>query len=501
MAPLQSETSIDAVYRGPVNLAMSAARGAVTTLGGQAIRLFIQLASLSVLARVLSPSDSGSFAMVLSIVGVASVLGDFGLSLSAIQSQTITHQQRSNLFWTNILLGAVLSLTIFLCSPLVAAFFGKPELGDVMRVMSISFLINALAPQFRAEMTSRLRFRALASTDLVVQTVGLAVAVICAIAGAGYWALVAQQMAVAVVSVLILAILARWLPALPKRVREMRPLYTFGLHTLITQVVNYITSNVDNILVGKFFGSEALGIYSRAYQIFNLPLAQFAAPMTRVALPVLSRLNSSPRYSLYIERAQLLLSYCFCGFFFVLAVLASPIVNIVLGPRWSGAVPVVTILAIGGVFQSLGYVYYWIFLSRARTGLQLKYGLIGRGAMIALMCAGVVWGPIGVAIGSSLGQAALWIVITIFAIPKTGVDTKRLVRIAIRPVAIYAVLLAIALPASLIVTINWNPWLQLCLLCAAIVVYFGCVWLVFASVRSDVSLIWDTIRRASGRGR
>ena len=437
--------------------------------------------------------------MVLSIVGIAAFLGDFGLSMASIQSQTITQAQRSNLFWTNAALGLVLSAAIYLLAGPIAAFYGRPELVSVTQVVSISFLINALGPQFRAEMTSKLRFKWLAATDVSAQIVGLLVAIIAALAGWGYWALVTQQLVVAFVTLVVLVIGAGWFPSLPSRRAAMRALYTYGINILGVQTVIYITSNIDNLLVGKFSGAAALGVYSKAYQIFRLPLLQIAAPMTRVALPILSKLQGDPRYDAYVLRAQVILSYSFGGVFFVLAAVADPAVRILLGPKWDAAVPIFAILAIGGVFQALGYVYYWIFLSKALTAMQFRYNLISRSLMVAMMCIGVIWGPIGVAIGVSLGQFGAWFILTVFAIPKTGVDTRAIVALTVRPMVVFTGLILVTLPVSLLVINSWNPWLELLVLTAIMVVYLGLIWLVWPAVRRDVMLIWDAVRRVRTR--
>lgn len=482
-----------------MSLAGSAARGAATTLLGQGIRFLIQMASITILARLLAPSDFGVFAMVIAIVGVAALLGDFGLSMASIQSQTLTRGQRSNLFWTNTSIGIVLTAVIYVAAWPIAAFYDRPELVPITQVVSLTFLANALTAQFRAEVSSKLRFRLLAVTDVLGQAIALGAAVVIAIAGGGYWALVAQQLAIAVTTLVVLVCFSGWLPGLPDRKAPMKALYSYGANTLGVQVITYMSSNVDNILIGKVWGADALGVYSRAYQIFRLPLQQIAAPMTRVALPVLSRLQNDDRFDPYIQRAQVILSYTFGGVFFVLAAVSEPAIEILLGPGWGDAATIFAILAIGGVFQAYGYVYYWIFMSKALTGLQLRFTLVGRTVMIALMAVGVIWGPIGVAVGSTVGQAIVWAMNTLFAIPKAGVRTGPLVKLAMRPFLVYSVLAAIALALSHTVLSDLAVWPHLLILLAICSGYFGLVLLIVKPVRKDVALIWDVVKRVRKR--
>jgi PST family polysaccharide transporter len=479
------------------DLANHAVRGAATTLVGQSLRFLTQFAAVAVLSRLLTPNDFGSFSMVLSIVGVAAVLGDFGLSLASIQSQDITDAQRTNLFWVNLAIGALASAAVFFCAPLIAAFYGAPRLVPITQWTALVFLINALTPQFRAEATSKLRFVWLSSADVAAQLVGLVVAVGMALAGAGYWALVFQQIAIAVVTLLVTAAGAGWLPTLPRRGQPMRQLYAFGANTFGVQLVNYFTGNVDNIVVGRMAGATPLGYYSRAFQLFQLPLQQIASPMSRVALPILSRLNGTAQYEDYVRKMQLMLTYTFGGAFFVLIAITSPLIDLLLGHGWAPVKPLFAILAAGGVFQALGYVYYWVFVSSAKTGLQLRYSLIGRAIMVCLIIAGGFFGAVGVAIAVAVGQFLVWLIYTVFAVPQVGIDTRALVRSASRPIAAFTAMLVVALPLEFFVLNRLDDWLALAALLVVIAAFFGATILLIRPVRNDVLFVVRNAKRLS----
>ena len=230
----------------------------------------------------------------------------------------------------------------------------------------------------------------------------------------------------------------------------MVPLLRYGVDTLGVQLLTYISGNVDNVLIGRFIGSGALGLYSRAAQLFRLPLQQIATPLTPVAVPVLSRLSETiDVFEAYARRAQLALAYSLGGVLFGFVAAAGPIVSIALGAQWSSAVPLLQILAVGGVFQAFGYVYYWIFLSLGFTALQLKWSLIGRAIMVVLLIASVPFGITGIAVAASAGQVLLWAINSFVALPKTGVPVRGIVIAALRPAMIfgpYALLAALVTP-------------------------------------------------------
>lgn len=475
-----------------MSLGGAAARGALVTLGAQWIKFAVQLVALAVLARLLDPTDYGLIAMAAAFIGVANLIADFGLSQAAVQSQTITQGQKSNLFWLSVLLGAVLAGAMLLLAWPIAAFYGEVQLVPIIQVLSVLLFVGAASGQFRAEVSKGLRFRALGLADVVATVVSSALAIVLAVLGFGYWALVAQQLAMLGVQSVVLVIAARWAPSAPSR-EPMRALVTFGTNNLGTRLVNYVSENADNVILGRFAGPDAVGIYSRAYQLFHMPLQQLAAPLTRVAFPILSRLNGTPEFDRYIQRGQLLLTYLLAGVFFAAIGLASPIIDIVLGPDWSQAKPLFAILAVGGVFQSIGYVYYWIFLAKAMTGLQLRYAVISRSLMVALMLVGVLWGAPGVAAGLAVGLALNWLILTVFAIPRTGVAVRPLVVAALRPIGCYALMLAAASPVILLAT-GWAPGWAFAAIAGAMVAALALQLLLFRRVRDDLRQLVETAR-------
>ncbi|QLD12261.1 lipopolysaccharide biosynthesis protein [Microbacterium oleivorans] len=419
-----------------------AARGARVTLGGQALKFALQLTSTVVLARLLVPEDFGLFAMVIAVTGFAALLGDFGLSNAAVQAENITDQQRSNLFWISTGVGALLYALLFTVAPLIQDFYRADGLAVVVQVMSVGFLLSAIASQFTAHLTRNLSFGRLAIIDVSSQAAGLAFALSLAINGAGYWALVGQQLASAGVLLVLTALLSGWVPRWPAPA-PMRSLLTFAANSLGVQALSYVSGNADSVALGRTSGPEALGLYDRAYQLFKIPVQQIAAPLTRVALPILSRQQSNrPQMSRYVLSAQLGMSYVLGAAFCLGAALASPVIELALGPQWSDAAPLFAILAFGGVFQVMGYVYYWSFLACGLTALQLRFSLVTRALMVGLIIIGAFFGPTGVALAVAVGLALNWVVLSAFPMRRTGLDVGAIARTGGRGIAVNVVMAA-----------------------------------------------------------
>ena len=481
-----------------VSLADAAVRGVGFTLSAQLLRALTQVASVVILSRLLPSSDFGILAMITAIVGIATVLGDFGLSTAAIQARSISNAQRSNLFWANTLFGLVVAGILLLIAGLIAGFYREPEIEPLVRVLAVTFVINAFTTQFRAELTRELRFHLLAIVDTVAPIVGLLAAIVLAVAGFGAWALVWQQVAIALVTLVGCVAATKWRPGWPARA-PMRSLITFGLGAFGVQLVTYLSTNVDNVILGRFAGVVNTGYYARAFQLFRLPSQQIATPIGLVALPVLSRLQQDQKkFEAYFERAHLAMLYSFGGLSFAMAACSWPIIDVALGPGWGPAKPLFLVLALGGVFQSMTYAYMWAFQAKGLVGVQLKYALIGRTLMIGLLFAGLPFGTIGVAAGSAAGQLVMWLIYTIFAVERFGFSRGRIVRLVIGPTSI-GVIAAIAAGAVSIATGALPPALHLTVALAA----FAAVWLLAAyaipPVRRTVLELWRTVMRLFAR--
>lgn len=392
-----------------ITLGAAASRGAAVTLGAQLLRIMLQLAGVVVLARLLTPEDYGLVIMVLAIVGIADVVRDFGLGQAAVQARTLSDEQRSNLFWVNTAIGLALTLTAAALSGAIAALYDKPELQALTLGLAVTFLLRGASVQFTAGLTRSLQFGRLAIAEIAGQLIGLGLAIALAVLGFGAWALAWQQIAhVAAVLVLCVAF-AGWLPGRYRRDAPIRSFVNFGVAVAGANLLNYASRNVDSVVIGVRFGANALGYYNRAFQVVTMPLTQLQAPATRVALPVLSRLQSSPqRFADFILTGQFAM-LALVGVIISLCVSQSEeIIRLALGPDWLDAAPIFQVLAIGGIFQAATYASYWVFLSKGLARQQFFYALATRPLGIALVVAGSQWGVIGVAWAYTISLAIYW---------------------------------------------------------------------------------------------
>ncbi|HEY5200249.1 MAG TPA: lipopolysaccharide biosynthesis protein [Acidothermaceae bacterium] len=481
-------------------LGNAAARGTSITLAMQGVRFVLQFCSLVVLARLLTPSDFGIVAMVTAIVGVADILRDFGLSSAAIQAKTLNNAERSNLFWVNVGIGCAGALVILLCTPLISRLYGEHKLAPIIFSLAWVLIISGVNTQFNAELSRSLRFKALAFADIGAQALGIAAAITVAALGGGYWAIVVQQIVVAVMTLTFNMAVCRWRPGLPRRSVSITRFFRFGGGVLGTQMINYATKNIDNVAIGAYWGAGPLGLYSRAYQLLMTPLAQINAPLTRVALPVLSRVQEDDVvYARYLKKAQLVGCYLTATVFAMCAALAHPLVAVLFGPKWSGVAPIFALLSIGGVFRSISQISYWIFLSRGKTGQQFKQYLVTRPFMIGIILAGLPWGPKGVAIGASIAYFLDWAISLWWVGRAAHVDSRMLFRNAFR--SLFLVSAPCGVVAFLGTLLVSQPIAQLAVAGGLAIAYVAVLIVAVPAVRDDAQMIQFFVRRSIGRAK
>jgi O-antigen/teichoic acid export membrane protein len=411
-----------------------AAHGGALVIAGEVARVLLNLASTAVLARTLVPEAFGLLAMVWALAGFAALFTDLGLALATIQRREITEAQVNALFWVNAGAGLVLSIGVAALAPAVAWFYGDARLNAITIALASAFLVSGIAVQHRALLTRQMRFNALVAIDLSAAVGGTAVALVLAALGYGYWALVANVLGTTALSTALSWALCGWRPGFPSRVAGLSSLLSFGGHLTGFTVVNYLARNLDNVLIGWWWGPSAVALYDQAYKLLLLPVQRINGPAGRVMAPALShiRADGSKWARAYCRSAMavLLIGAPLSTFCFVFADLIIPVF---LGSQWADAVPIFRYLAISGVAQCLYNTLGWIYVSSGRTDRMFRWGLASSAAICASFLIGLPFGPTGVAIAYSTTVAALTVPAVLYACRTTPLMPAQVFSTALPP--------------------------------------------------------------------
>jgi O-antigen/teichoic acid export membrane protein len=404
-----------------VNLKGRTISSGFVTAVAQGIQFVLTLASTMVLARLLTPQDFGLLAMVTVIMGFLRIFSDAGLSTATVQREGITHAQVSNLFWINVAVSGAMSLIVAGCAPLIAWFYREPQLVGITLALSASFLLGGLTVQHRALLNRQMRFKAIAVIQIMALVVGALVGIVMAWLKCGYWSLVGFQITTLVVTLLMTWSASRWRPHWPRRNSGTRPLLHFGMNLSASSFIYSVTRGMDGLLVGRVFGADAVGLYSRAAALLLRPLETFTVPINAVFVPTLSRLQDQPeryrRTFLKAYEAIALIGFLFTGLFFALA---RPLTLVVLGPKWEGAAAIFAGFTIAALFYPLGSTSSWLYSSQGRGRDFLVATSICSGVMVCSFVAGLPFGPVGVAIAYSLSGVFIQLPVFYYIAGRSG---------------------------------------------------------------------------------
>ncbi len=384
------------------------ARAGVVTLASQGVKFIASMVATVVLARLLTPQDYGLISMVAIIVNFVSMFQYMGLSTATIKWAELNHQQVSTLFWLNMALSAVIMLAMAASAPIVAWFFGDPRLAWITVGYAISILFTGLYIQHEAILSRQMRFTSIAVIEIAAILIGFAAAIAAAWLGAGYWAIFLNQMVMTLATVVGVWLACKWRPGLPSHGAGVRSMLSFGGSLTGFNVASFFSRNLDNALIGKFWGAEQLGVYSRAYQILLMPMQQLNAPLVAVAVPALSRLVDSPdRYrAAYLKILEKISIVSMPGVIFMIAT-SDWLVLFLLGPQWSGTAQIFALLGLSAVIQPVTRTALWLFTTQGRGREIFNWGLVGGIIATVSIVAGLPWGAIGVA--ASYAAADLFI--------------------------------------------------------------------------------------------
>jgi PST family polysaccharide transporter len=398
-----------------------AIRGGAFTVGSQASQFIIGLLATMVMARLLTPRDYGLIGMVTVVTGFLTIFKDIGLSRATIQRAVLTHDEASSLFWINGAVGVAIALLTAAIAPVIARFYGEPRLTNITIALACGFLVSGFSVQHLALLRRRMRFGILAANDVFSVTLASIVGITMAYEQMSYWAIVGNQLTFTISGALLAWTVCRWRPSLPKRSTPVREMLAFGGNITGFTVLNYFSRNTDDLLIGRFWGSQQLGLYAKAYQLLLFPLNQINLPVGGVAVPTLSRLVDEPeRYRAAFARTLDKIVLITMPLVVFLMVTSDWLIAVVLGAQWVGAARIFMWLAIAGFVQPIGYTTGWLFTSQNRTGELLRWGVMSSFLAVGSIAAGVHWGAEGVAKSYGLTSALITTPLNLWWVGRRG---------------------------------------------------------------------------------
>jgi polysaccharide transporter, PST family len=418
----------------PGNLRRAAVRGLAWTMLRSVSSRVVGSVVFVVLARLLDPKAFGTIALASVFVVLISLLVESGFGEAVVQRKEVRRSDLDTAFWVNNATGVGLALLMTACAGLLGALFDQPELAPVLRVLSLALVFAALASVPQALLKRELRFRELALRGFVATLAGGAVGVGMALAGFGVWSLVGQMLTTAVVGTAVLWLACPWRPGRAVSRSSFVELFRFGANILGERVALFTSRRSDDFLIGLVLGPVALGLYTAAYRILLLMTEVIIWTMEGVAFPLFSRLHGdAERTKRAFYAVTQLCSAVATPAFLALAVLAPELTRVVFGSRWTGAIPVMQVLALVGIPHAVTYFNKAVVNAGGRPNLSLRLAVLTGVVNVIGFALVVRWGILAVATsyvvcGYLLTPVSVWAVTRVLKI-----EVKTYLRLFVAP--------------------------------------------------------------------
>ena len=372
-------------------------RTAIAATTAQASKTLIQVGTVLLLARLIVPEAFGAVAMVVAVIALFELLRDFAVSTVVVGRDDVTQSEMSNLFWVTVCLSGAGFAAICAAAPLFGAWFAGVAAEPLAIWLGLGILLSGLSTQHVAILRGRMRFAALSVTELAASAFGACIAIVAAVMDAGIWALVAQRLATSGCVLLFAWLLSGWRPAGPSTDTPIGHLLGFGGNRSIPTIADHAARNLDQILIGWWWGAAGLGFYERTSKVFLAPIRNMSLPLYAVAATTLADLRAAPEK---YRRAYLrmLQSACMVTMPLSAVLIAAPdwAVTALFGHRWLDAAPIAMWIGIAAASLPAIRMSGWLLVSHERDGEFARWSAADFLLRLLAVVGGLPFGPEGV---------------------------------------------------------------------------------------------------------
>lgn len=300
-----------------------------------------------ILARLLTPDDFAIIGLVTIFIAFSQMMVDSEMGGALLRKPTVTRTDYSTLFYYNLAVSIILFIALYFIAPLIAKFYSLPELTDVVRVLSLTIIIQAFRVVQRIMIFREFRFKTYAVINLISGSVSLGVAILMALKGYGYWALIWQQIAQALCNLILMETYNRFIPALTFSKESFKYQFSFGISLLGSNTVSTIANNISINIIGKISSIEFTGYYTQVSKLTNFCQNSIGPILDQSVFPILAKYDKVADIRATYYRFLKLLTAGLIVASGLCIVFARPIVGLVLGSQWLGGAFIFQILAIG----------------------------------------------------------------------------------------------------------------------------------------------------------
>lgn len=348
-----------------------------------------------IIARLLSPKEYGIIAMLAIFMTISQSIIDSGFSNALVRKLDRSESDYSTSFYFNVILGFIMYGVLFFSAPLIAQFYNTPELEAVTKIVGITLVLGSCTIVQQAILTIKVDFKTQMKISLTSAILSGLIGIIMAFNDYGVWALVGQMVSVAFFRTVLLWTIVKWIPKSGFSIQSFQNLFGYGSKLLFAGILETIYRNLYTIIIGKFFHSNALGLYSRGEQIASYPSGNITGVIQRVTFPILSQIQNDET-QLRNAFTQIVKTTCFIVFplMMFLIIVAKPLVIIILTEKWIGCVEIIQILSISFMWYPVHILNLNVLQIAGRSDLLLKIEFIKKIVGLIVLFATIPFGII-----------------------------------------------------------------------------------------------------------
>ena len=359
----------------------------------------VQFALGLIMARLLLPSDYGTVGMLAIFIAVSQSFVDSGFGSALVRKLDRTETDFSTVFYFNLVVACFLYGVLFFCAPFIADFFNTPILSPILRVQATTLIFGALMGIHNAKLTINLDFKAIAQRAVLAQLISGVVGVLCAYFGMGVWALVVQTVLGQIIQMLFVWIYLHWKPQWTFSWTSFKELGSFGSKLLASGLLHTVYSNLNTLVIGKFFSAKDIGYWNRGSQFAKMPVDTVNSVIGKVLYPILVNLQNDDKRLVSVYRKYI----CFMSIpiFFgcmLLASIAKPMILILLTDKWAEAVIYLQIFAFAIMFDHVCSINLEPLKVKGRSDLFLRLEIIKKTISVSILFASIPFGVIGICV-------------------------------------------------------------------------------------------------------
>jgi O-antigen/teichoic acid export membrane protein len=358
-------------------------------IGQQGIQFIISI----ILARLLLPEDFGLIAMLIIFMAIAQSFIDSGFGQALIQKQDATHIDECSIFYFNILISFIAAGLLCLGAPWIAGFYNQPLLVPLTYALSLNLIINAFGLVQNTLLVKQIDFNTQLKVSMIAIVPSGGIGITMAFNGFGVWSLVAQSLANGLFRTILLWVFNTWRPSMAFSLKSLCGMFTFGSKLLFAGLITTIFDNIYLMVIGKVFSAADLGFYSRSKKLQELPVKNLSGAVGRVTFPVFSSVqDDKARLKRGVRKALTTMAMVNFPMMVGLAVVARPLVQVLLTDKWLPCVPYLQLLCVVGILYPLHAININVLIAQSRSDLNLRITVMKNILKVVLLTITWRWG-------------------------------------------------------------------------------------------------------------